>query len=140
MEPDDGFDQGDEMGDGEVTDVGDFPGEPDEATDDDSFDPDDATSESPAESLPGITVGSELRLEGQSLGSKKGAVRLRVMGIGMPVSILSWSDQVAMIRVPKLELAKPVKATLDVTRADGTLVSRSPIKLTPSSGGFALRQ
>lgn len=103
--------------------------------------PSDDVAEEQAESQPLVIVsGSELTLDGNSLGQAKGTVRLRVVGIGLPVSVLDWSNTKASIRLPKFELARPLKAELEVVRADGVLISKSPIKLAPSGTRLVVRQ
>ena len=42
------------------------------------------------------------------------------------------------IQLPKMELSRPVKASLEVLRADGSLASKSAIELTPAATRLAL--
>jgi hypothetical protein len=88
--------------------------------------------------LPSVAIGSVLSLDGQSLGNERGLVRLSVSGITLPVEVLEWSTSSAKIQLPQIELAKSVKAELEVLRADGSLASKSAIELTPAANRLAL--
>ncbi|MEX2308790.1 MAG: LysM peptidoglycan-binding domain-containing protein [Pirellulales bacterium] len=87
---------------------------------------------------PIVTIGSTLTLDGESLGSEKGIVRLRVSGMALPVEVMEWSNSSAKIQLPKMDLAGPMKAELEVVRADGSLASKSMIELTPAATRLAL--
>jgi hypothetical protein len=49
----------------------------------------------------------------------------------IPVEVLEWSATAARIQLPKMDLAGPMKAELDVFRADGKVASSTPIEVTP---------
>lgn len=84
-----------------------------------------------------IQIGSVLVLDGQPLGSTKGTVRLLVGNLAMPVEVLEWTSTAAKIRMPMMDLAGPMKADLEVLRADGSLASSSPIEVTPAAPQIA---
>jgi hypothetical protein len=88
--------------------------------------------------LPRVAIGSTLTLDGESLGSEKGIVRLRVSGLALPVEVIEWSETSVQIQLPKMDLSNPVKAELEVMRADGSLASKSGIELTPAATRVAL--
>ena len=85
-----------------------------------------------------VPTGSTLKLDGESLGSDAGVVRLRISGVAMPVEVIEWSADSTKIRLPKLDVAEATKAELEVVRADGTLASTNAIQLTTAAGGLAL--
>ena len=87
---------------------------------------------------PVVAIGSSLMLEGNSLGTEQGAVRLRISGMAMPVEVLEWSDSSVKIKLPAMDLTEALKADLEVLRADGSLASRSAIELTPAATRLAL--
>ncbi len=78
-----------------------------------------------------VPTGSTLKLDGESLGSDAGVVRLRISGVAMPVEVVEWSADSTKIRLPKLDVTEATKAELEVVRADGTLASTNAISLTP---------
>jgi hypothetical protein len=88
--------------------------------------------------LPRVAIGSTLDLDGESLGNERGIVRLRVSGIALPVEVIEWSASSVKISLPKLDLNGPVKANLEVLRADGSMASSSAIELTPAATRLAL--
>jgi hypothetical protein len=88
--------------------------------------------------LPNIAVGSILALDGQSLGNERGIVRLSINGLTLPVEVLEWNTVAAKIQLPQLELAGPMKAEIEVLRADGSLASKSAVELTPAASRLAL--
>jgi hypothetical protein len=88
--------------------------------------------------LPRVAIGSTLALDGESLGSEKGTVRLRVSGLALPVDVIEWSETSVKIQLPKMDLSNPMKAELEVVRADGSLASKSGIELTPAATRVAL--
>jgi len=90
-------------------------------------------------SLPSVPAGSVISLDGQDYGTDKGVVRMRVNGIALPVEVVEWSGNSTKIRLPELDLASPVKAEIEVLRADGSLASKSGVNLTDSAAGLALR-
>jgi hypothetical protein len=85
-----------------------------------------------------VTLGSTLSLEGQSLGSATGIVRLRVSGMAMPVEVLDWSDSSLRIKLPSMEIEGAMSADLEVLRADGSLASKTAIELSPAATRLAL--
>ncbi len=89
-------------------------------------------------SRPAVAVGSELMLDGQSLGDEKGSVMLRVNGLALPVDVLDWSNDAARIRMPSINIDGATKADIEVVRADGSLASRTAIELTPAATRLAL--
>jgi hypothetical protein len=93
---------------------------------------------SEARSLATVAIGSVLSLDGQALGAEKGIVRLRVNGLALPVEVLEWSADSAKIRLPELDLDGPMKAEIEVLRADGSLASKTAIELTSAATRLAL--
>jgi hypothetical protein len=87
---------------------------------------------------PVVTLGSTLALDGQSLGTAKGIVRLRISGMNLPVDVLGWSDSAVKIKLPTLDLSEAMNADLEVVRADGSLASKSPVELMPAATRLAL--
>jgi hypothetical protein len=85
-----------------------------------------------------VAIGSVLSLDGQALGGERGIVRLRVNGLALPVEVLEWSAESAKIRLPELDLEGPVKAEIEVLRADGSLASRTAIELSSAATRVAL--
>jgi hypothetical protein len=93
-------------------------------------------NEEPA--LPRVAIGSTLMLDGKLLGDEKGIVRLRMGGLSLPVEVIEWTTNSVKIELPKMELGRPMKASLEVLRADGSLASKSEIELTPAETRLAL--
>jgi hypothetical protein len=85
-----------------------------------------------------VAIGSVLSLDGQALGGERGIVRLRVNGLALPVEVLEWSAESAKIRLPELDLEGPMKAEIEVLRADGSLASKTAIELTSAATRLAL--
>jgi hypothetical protein len=88
--------------------------------------------------LPSVAVGSAMKFSGESLGNEKGTVRLLIGELALPVEVSEWNVDSAKIQLPKLDLTAPMKAELEVMRADGSVVSKSSIKLTPADSRLAL--
>jgi hypothetical protein len=88
--------------------------------------------------LPRVAVGSTLMLDGESLGDEKGIVRLRMGALTLPVEVVEWTASSVKIQLSTMELGRPVKASLEVLRADGSLASKSEIELTPATTRLAL--
>jgi hypothetical protein len=88
--------------------------------------------------LPRVAIGSTLMLDGESLGDEKGIVRLQLGALTLPVEVIEWTTSSVKISLPKMELGRPVKASLEVLRADGSLASKSEIELTPAATRVAL--
>jgi hypothetical protein len=86
---------------------------------------------------PSVPTGSAIKLDGQSLGSDKGVVRLRISSVAMPVEVLEWSAESTTIRLPKLDVNGGTKADLEVVRADGTIAATNAIELTAAISGLA---
>jgi LysM domain len=84
-----------------------------------------------------VPTGSTLQLDGESLGSETGVVRLRVSGVAFPVEVVKWSDESTQVRLPKLDVGSATKADLEVVRADGTLAATNPIELVAPATGLA---
>jgi hypothetical protein len=61
-----------------------------------------------------------------------------VSGLALPVDVIEWSETSVEIQLPKMDLSNPVKAELEVMRADGSLASKSGIELTPAATRVAL--
>jgi hypothetical protein len=93
-----------------------------------------ATPEPPRASVP---TGSVIKLDGQSLGTQKGVVRLRISNVAMPVEVVEWSADSTKVRLPKLDVSGGTKAELEVVRADGTLAATNAIELTTAISGLA---
>jgi hypothetical protein len=70
-------------------------------------------------------------VNGQPLGATKGAARLRIDALTIPVAVLDWSATSARVELPKMDLAGPMKAELEVFRSDGAIASSTPIIVTP---------
>jgi hypothetical protein len=88
--------------------------------------------------LPTAAVGSTLMLDGGQFGTEQGAARLVVSGLSLPIEVIEWTDSSAKIRLPNVELAAPVRAEIEVLRADGSLVSKTGIELTSAVGRLAV--
>lgn len=89
------------------------------------------------EPLPSVPTGSVLKLDGQSLGTEAGVVRLRVSNVAFPVEVVEWAADSTKVRLPKLDVSGPTKADLEVVRADGTIASTNAIELTTAAGSVA---
>lgn len=89
-------------------------------------------------SLPSVAIGSILSLDGQSLGTDRGTVRLKVNGLALPIEVLKWSTTSVKIQLPQLELAGAINAEIEVLRADGSLASKSAVELTAATSRLAL--
>ena len=87
---------------------------------------------------PSVAIGSMLTLDGQSLGGEAGSVRLRAGGLALPAEVLDWSDSSVKIRLPQLDLEGPMRAEIELLRADGSLASKTPIELTAAATRLAL--
>ncbi len=87
---------------------------------------------------PIVTIGSMLALDGESLGTEEGTVRLRISGLALPVEVLEWNDSSVKIQLPTLDLSEAISAELEVLRADGRLASNSAIELSPAATRLAL--
>jgi hypothetical protein len=85
-----------------------------------------------------VAVGSTLSLDGQALGGEKGIVRLRINGLVLAAEVLEWSTDSVKIRLPELDLEGPMKAEIEVLRADGSLASKTAIQLTSAATRLAL--
>ena len=88
--------------------------------------------------LPSVTVGSTLMLDGQVFGDEQGVARLRIGGLSLPVEVIEWTSSSAKIRLPQVELTAPLKAEIEVLRADGSVASKTAIELTPAASRLAL--
>jgi hypothetical protein len=88
--------------------------------------------------LPRVAIGSTLMLDGESLGTEKGIVRLQINGMTVPVEVIEWTAGTVKAQLPKMELTRAVKAELEVLRADGSVASNSAIELTPAETRVAL--
>lgn len=91
----------------------------------------------PAADLPKVASGSTLQLDGTEFGAAKGAARLHVGGLSLPVEIVDWTASVTKVKLPSLEVNGTTTAELEVVRADGTVASKSGIELTPVVSGLA---
>lgn len=80
-----------------------------------------------------VPIGSVLAIDGQPLGPAKGSVRLWIGNFTMPVEVLDWTANGAKIRLPNIDLAGPMRADLEVLRADGSLASKQAIELVPAA-------
>ncbi|MEX2316802.1 MAG: hypothetical protein WD669_06600 [Pirellulales bacterium] len=89
------------------------------------------------QTLPSVAIGSVIVLDGQSLGSEAGIVRLRLSGLALKAEVLEWTASSAKIRLPEIDLAAAMRAELEVLRADGSLASKSAIQLTPAAAKLA---
>jgi hypothetical protein len=61
-----------------------------------------------------------------------------VSGLSLPIEVLAWTGSSATVRLPNVELAEALQAEIEVLRADGSLASKTGIKLTPSADKLAL--
>jgi hypothetical protein len=84
-----------------------------------------------------VPTGSTLQLDGESMGSDTGVVRLRISNVAIPVEVVEWSADSTKIRLPKLDVGAATKAELEVVRADGTVLSTNAIQLTAPATGLA---
>jgi hypothetical protein len=92
------------------------------------------TAEPPRPSVP---TGSVIQLDGQSLGTEKGVVRLRISNVAMPIEVVEWSAESTKVRLPKLDVSGGTKADLEIVRADGTVAATNAIELTAAVSGLA---
>jgi hypothetical protein len=90
--------------------------------------------------IPSIAVGSVLLVEGQAFGTDKGTAKLRFGALALPVEIVEWTPNAAKVQLPKLDVTTPTTADLELTLADGTLASKSTIRLTPATTQVALKK
>jgi hypothetical protein len=88
-------------------------------------------------SIPNLAIGSVILLEGQTLGTEKGIVRLRLAEMALPVEVLEWSNTSAKVRLPQMDLASAMRAEIEVLRADGSLASKSAVQLTGAAPSLA---
>jgi hypothetical protein len=88
--------------------------------------------------LPRVTDGSTLMVSGQELGTERGAARLRINGLSLPIEVLEWTTSSAKVRLPKVEITNPSKAEIELLRADGTPASKTGIELMPATDRLAL--
>jgi hypothetical protein len=79
-------------------------------------------------------------VNGQPLGATKGSVRIRIDTLTIPVDVLDWNATSARVQLPKMDLAGPMKAELEVFRADGAVASSTPIQITPAAERLALNK
>lgn len=97
-----------------------------------------ATKSAATEStLPKVTVGSTLLVDGQVFGETTGSARLLVGGLVLNVEVVEWTNNSAKVRLPRLELASPTKAEIEVLKSDGSVAAKSPIELTPATDRLA---
>jgi hypothetical protein len=87
--------------------------------------------------VPSVAVGSVIVLEGQTLGSDKGIVRLRLAEMALPVEVLEWTNTSAKVRLPQMELSGAMRGEIEVLRADGSLASKSALQLTLAAQSLA---
>jgi hypothetical protein len=85
-----------------------------------------------------VPAGSTLMLDIESLGTERGSVRLRLGSLSLPVAVMEWTPASVKVELPKMELSRSVKSSLEVVRADGSVVSQSAIELTPAATQLAL--
>jgi hypothetical protein len=87
--------------------------------------------------LPSVAVGSTLVLDGQVFGETAGVARLRIGGLSLPIEVLEWTNTSAKIRLPEVDLASPMKAEIEVLRADGSVASTTAVELKPTADRLA---
>lgn len=87
--------------------------------------------------LPSVSVGSSLALDGIQFGDAAGSVRLKLGPVSVPVTVAEWTAASVKVQLPTVELDSATPASIDVFRADGTLVSQSKVKLTPAGDQVA---
>jgi nucleoid-associated protein YgaU len=87
--------------------------------------------------LPSVSVGSSLSLDGVQFGDVAGSVRLKFGPVSLPVTVLEWTATSVKVQLPTVELESATPASIDVFRADSTLVSQSKVNLTPAGGQVA---
>jgi hypothetical protein len=87
--------------------------------------------------LPSIAVGSTLVLDGQVFGETTGVARLRIGGLSLPIEVLEWTNTSAKIRLPEVDLTSPMKAEIEVLRADGSVASTTAVELKASADRLA---
>jgi len=88
-------------------------------------------------SIPSLAIGSVIMLDGQTLGSDQGIVRLRLAQMSLPVEVLEWTSTSAKVRLPQMELTGAMRAELEVLRADGSLASKLAVQLTLAGQSLA---
>jgi hypothetical protein len=87
--------------------------------------------------LPSVAVGSTLVLDGQVFGEAAGVARLRVGGLSLPIEVLEWTNTSAKIRLPEVDLTSPMKAEIEVLRADGSVASTTAVELKAAADRLA---
>ena len=86
-----------------------------------------------AEELPSVEVGTELSLEGESLGDQPGKAQMAIGAMTLQATVSAWSDTEATIQLPTLELTNPVAGQLSLFNAAGELVSSLDVQFVPPS-------
>jgi hypothetical protein len=86
----------------------------------------------PDPSLPSVSVGSSLSLDGVQFGEAPGSVRLKFGPVAFPATILEWTAASVKVTLPTVDLETATAASIEVFRADGTLASESKVNLTPA--------
>jgi hypothetical protein len=81
-----------------------------------------------AEAVLQIPVGSSITLQGQA-APEAGQVILQFEKVSMPVQVNDWKSDAISLTLPMLGLEGPVRATLWMVNADGTLAGNVAIEL-----------
>jgi len=90
--------------------------------------------------IPSVAVGSTLLVEGQAFGPEKGTVKLHFGNVSLPVEIIEWTATAAKVQLPKLDVSAPTTADLEITLANGTLATKSTLRLSPGTNQVVLNK
>jgi hypothetical protein len=88
----------------------------------------------PAPAPPVIVSGMSYALNapaGSDLGSLPGQILIKLNGMGLRSAVLQWQPQSAQFTAPRIDLADTIPATMAMVRADGSVVSETPILFAP---------
>jgi hypothetical protein len=93
-----------------------------------------STSEAPAapkvqRGVPEVTIGAEVTIRSPRLGTTPGKVQLRIGEQVLACDVTAWMDNRVTLVVPAFETVEDREATLEVSRADGRVYRKLPVKL-----------
>jgi hypothetical protein len=84
----------------------------------------------PAEpQIPQVPVGTQLKLDGDGFGATPGSVWVKIGTIRLRATIVDWTPQSAVIKLPELDLAAPTPAELLVMTSEGHQVEQADVQL-----------
>ena len=80
-----------------------------------------------------LIVASDNTLEAAGLGEIAGTAGLEVNGIGVPLTIVQWTNERLVMTVPNLGLAQPTEAVLFLFDSEGQAMAQVPVELLTQS-------